>query len=155
MENFLSREAVLVFWESFVGDIDDLAADYRDDGWTVHVLTPGDVTVVPDEPAIDVLLPTSEVDVVEGVVADGMAFGHVEVYTEVREQVVFALVVLRDRPSSTALFVPTYYALGEVADLRESLGPEGALSVVLRDLPDERAVAFDLDDPDPLLPDGA
>lgn len=116
--------------------MDDVAAtadEFRDRGWDVLELHPGDVTVVSRERrGFDVLVPDDEFERLEEWVAD-YEFDDHDVYRATTE-LVFVLVVARDDDRRRAVCCPLYHAPGDVGDLQALAEQEGRLYTHVRRL---------------------
>ena len=133
-------------WGDVVADSDATAAEYRDRGWTALAAHPGDVSPVADAARVDVLLPGSEFEEANAVVADA-DIDAVRMYAAAAAGVEYRLLVAEDGDGSVAVCVPTYLGAGELDALRTGADAAGALTVRLRPLDDRDVVEIDVTDP--------
>jgi hypothetical protein len=151
---------VMDFWERVVDDMEATAAEYRDAGWEVVELHPGDVTPVPamldtvesEQFGLDALVPGGEFETVEGLVEDA-DFDAYDAYRAERGGVVFLVVAMLAEEAETAVTIPLYYRTNEAAPMLERAAEAGEMHVFVRPLSDDRRVIFVQDDPEALLPD--
>jgi hypothetical protein len=128
--------AIREHWEDMVAEMEAIAAEYRENGWSVLELHPGDVTVVTESRrGLDVLLPDDEFERFADWAAEG-AFDEHEVY-RAEAGIVFLLVVLRDEATDRAVCCPAYYAFDEVETLRGIVEADGRLATHVRNLAEE------------------
>ncbi|ELZ33958.1 hypothetical protein C474_03325 [Halogeometricum pallidum JCM 14848] len=159
------RSDVRAFLDTVVGETEATAASYRDAGWAVTELHPGDVRPVPayldtggtDRAGLDVLVPDGEFEAVERLVEEG-SFGAHDTYGARRaegDQTVFAVVVMRDESAAEAVAIPVYYAVAEAAPMLERVDARGEMRLYVRPPSTDRRVEFAQENPESLLPDGA
>jgi hypothetical protein len=144
---------LLEHWEDLMEDVAATADIYREEGWEVLELHPGDVTALddPDEFGLDVLVPDDQFERLESWVAEGR-FGEFEVY-RAESGMVFLLVVTRDETHRRAVCLPAYYGFEAVPGLAARAEREGRFLTHVRRLDGER-VTFTHDDPAPFFPGG-
>ncbi|SFR70034.1 DUF7529 family protein [Halogeometricum limi] len=150
---------VMEFWENVMADMEATAAEYREAGWTVTELHPGDVTPVParvdtvetGRVGLDVLVPGDEFDAVEDVVGRA-AFDAYDAYRAERGDVVFAVVVMQAEDAGEAVAVPVYYTKKEASPMLERVDEDGEMRLYVRPLSGDRRVVFVQSDPEALLP---
>jgi hypothetical protein len=134
-------------WDDIVADMEATAAEYREDGWDVLELHPGDVeTVTGRQFGFDVVLPGEEFDAVAEAVADG-EFSRDQVFRNDAGGMALFLLVLEDPDREQAICCPAYYEHGQVEDLWEDAERAGAMYTHLTDLSRENVVTFTHDDP--------
>lgn len=159
-----SSDPVRDRWDQVVADAETTAQQYRNAGWTVVELHPGDVTVLtgapgedpaeaatPQDIGLDVVVPGDEYDRVRDHIAD-RTFDSYEVFRAVDSGVVFALLVVESADGDVAVLVPVYYRLAELEDLREVAEDRG-LYTHIRRLDVDEAVTFTHREPEPFFPD--
>ena len=147
------------FWEEVMADMEATAAEYREAGWTVVELHPGDVTALPtasadvesDRTGFDVLVPGDEFAELEGTVADA-AFDEYDAYRAEEGGVVFLVVAVKAEGRGSAVVYPLYYALSEAATMLRRAAEAGEMRTYVRPLEDDRRVVFTHRDPTNLLP---
>ena len=140
-------------WDRVIRDMEATVAEYDDAGWDTLQLHPGDVTVAPkaNPPGIDAVLPNPEFEALQAHVDTGVTFTEYDVFRAGGEDLEFALLVAKDSARETAVFLPLYYRLRDIAEI---LGPGDTttLPLYLRQL-DEEAVMLELTEPELLLPE--
>ncbi|RDI72003.1 DUF7529 family protein [Halopelagius longus] len=152
---------VMQFWDDVVGDAEATAEEYREAGWDVVELHPGDVTPVPamldTEPSaeygLNVLVPGEEFDTVEDVV-ETAEFDSYDAYRAERGGTVFLVVAMLAEDSGRAVVVPMYYRTKEAAPMLERAADADEMRVIVRPLSDDKRVVFEQRDPNPLFPEG-
>jgi hypothetical protein len=137
-------------WEAVVADMETTAEGYREAGWEVLELHPGDVTVDEEENGLDVLVPGDEFEALEEIAAEA-TFDSYEVYRAAESGLVFALVVLEDADGERAVCCPTYYERTDIEGVRERIG-DGVLYTHVRPLADDRRVTFSYEEPELFVP---
>ncbi|WP_363464359.1 DUF7529 family protein [Halogeometricum borinquense] len=151
---------VMEFWDHVIEDMEATAAEYREAGWNVTELHPGDVTPVPatldtvetDRAGLDVLVPGDEFETVEALVEDA-TFDAYDAYRAERGDVMFAVVVMQSEAAGEAVAVPVYYTMTEGQPMLERIEERGEMRLYIRPLSDDRRVVFVQEDPEALLPD--
>jgi hypothetical protein len=141
-------------WDDVLADMAATAAEYREDGWTVHECHPGDVAALDgDDPALDVVLPGDEFETVRRVaVEEGRAFEDCEVFRALDGSLVFLVVVERDATTETAVVYPAYYDAAAEEEFVQEARDVATLPTHLRGLDPEDRVTFTHDDPSLFLP---
>jgi hypothetical protein len=139
-------------WEELIADSEEIATEYRENGWDAVVLEPIDVTPVEVEgrSGLDVTIAESAYGRVEELVGDGdVTFGDAEVYYRPSEggDQRFALVVERDEESETAVFVPLTYSFSNARDVFERAVREAAIQVHVRPEAADEWIVFSHGDP--------
>jgi hypothetical protein len=144
------------FWEEVLEDMEATAAEYRQEGWEVLEIHPGDVTVRPEGERIglDVLVPDDEFDRLQSLVADDVTFDGYQVYRADQEGLVFVVVAMEDAGTETAVVYPAYYDTHQpdTNDMLDHARQEGELRSYLRILQGEY-VEFALEDPSLFVPE--
>lgn len=155
-------------WKRVIEDMDATAEQYLNAGWTTVELHPGDVTVLTAEPrtvadreegvdpdpqdvGLDVLVPGEEYARLREHVTE-RTFDSYEVFRAIDAGFVFALLVLESADGDVAVFVPVYYELSELDDLR-AVADEHGLYTHVRRLDVDEVVTFTHEDPEPFFPD--
>lgn len=144
---------VVGYWEEVISDMEATAAEYREAGWDVVELHPGDVTVLDDEQyGFDILVPDDEFDQLETVVADA-AFEDTKMFHAEDDGIAFVLTVILDSDRGIAVCCPFYYDLQSVGDLRQQADREDQLDAYIRTLSNDRSITISHDDPDLFFPE--
>lgn len=138
-------------WDDLVGDMEATAEAFRERGWEVLELHPGDVTAVSgDRWGFDVLVPDDEfARLAEWV--ETCEFDEHDVY-RATSRLVFVLVVLQDADGQRAVCCPLYYGPEAADGLRELAEREGRIYTHVRRLSEEY-VTFTHENPDLFFPD--
>ncbi len=148
--------AVLDAWPAMQEDVDALAAEFRDRGWDVIEIHPGDVvSLAPGEHdrwGLDVLTPDDELEAVAAAVEEA-AFDELDVYRRVEGSYVFVLVVARDAPTERAILIPAYFRRDAAAPLRGYARERGEIHVHLRPLTRTPVITFSHDEPALFFPE--
>lgn len=137
-------------WEELLADAETIAEEYRERGWEVLSVRPGDVSPAEKDErfGLSVLVPDSEYDAVEAVVErEDVSFDAAEIYHRPMGNTTFALAVELDTDSETAVLVPLAYSVQEMRSVFETALEEGELSIHVRPLSIENWVSFAHDDP--------
>lgn len=154
------------FWQDVMDDLEATAEEYREAGWDVVELHPGDVTPLPagedpetgefldDRTGLDVLLPGDEFRAVEEL-AEELEFDRFDAYTARQGDVVFAVVVMQAADADQAVAFPLYYRLDDATATLRRVWEEGEMTTYLRPLDDSSRVVFTQADPDPFVPEDA
>ena len=126
------------------------AEEYREEGYDVVELHPGDVTPLADG-RLDVLVPNNEFDRLRETVTDAMT--EVRVFRAQEDDVVFALAVVTDPDAAVAVCCPVYYVPGSDDDgaFADTVTAEGRVTLSVRAL-GENPVEVTCDDPALFLP---
>lgn len=139
-------------WDRVRDDMAATADGYREAGWTVLELMPGDVNVLaggeraPEGPGFDVLVADDEYDRLRAAVAD-RSVDRYETYRAIEGGVVFLLVAI-EAEGDLAVVFPVYYPADEADDLRG----HDSVTTYLRSLSTDRYVTFSYANPEPFLP---
>jgi hypothetical protein len=135
-------------WEAVIEDMEATAAEYREAGWEVLELHPGDVTVLDgDRYGLDVLVPGNEYERLTDLAATG-TFDSYEVYRADESGIAFVLAVLEDPAGEQAVCCPAYYETSEADGMARRADAEGRMYTHIRPLANDEAVTFAYEDPD-------
>ncbi|WP_123536279.1 DUF7529 family protein [Halosimplex salinum] len=157
-------------WETVVEDMHATAAEYREAGWHVVAVHPGDVAVLTGEPrtaaeqtgeyepdaprlGFDVVVPGDEFAAFRDAMAD-RTVAECDVYAATGSGVVYLVVVLEAADGETAGLVPLYYVQSDREALAE-VAREYGLYTHVRPLQDDAVVTVEHDDPEPFFPERA
>jgi len=102
---------VMGVWDEVLEDMEYTAEEYRDNGWSVIDLAPGDVTLTTSsEYDIDVLIPDNEFEeVLEILDRDGFQPTETDKYSAVANGLIIHQLVLKDPESKMAITFPIYF----------------------------------------------
>jgi hypothetical protein len=135
-------------WEAVTEDMEATAEEYREAGWEVLELHPGDVTVLDGERyGLDVLVPGNEYEPLTDLAAAG-TFDSYEVYRAEEAGIAFVLAVLEDQTNDQAVCCPAYYDESEADEMARRAHAEGRMYTHIRPLANDEAVTFAYEDPD-------
>ena len=137
-------------WEDLIEDTEATAEEYAAAGYETMAIHPGDVVVLHDDLAIDVLAPGNEYRPLTDLVA-GTAVDEFDVYTAQEGGVAFALVAALDHDAATAVCVPIWVELQEADQLMVAARDAGHVHLHVRPLSNDERVAFTLEEPDLLF----
>jgi len=155
-------------WEAVIEDMHATAEDYREAGWRVVAVHPGDVTVLTGDPrtaaeqtgdydpdarrlGFDVVVPGDEFEAFQAAMAD-QAIEECSVLAAPGPGIVYLVLVLEAADGETAGLVPLYYEESDRGDLRDVARDHGLYTHV-RPLQDEEVVTVEHDDAEPFFPD--
>jgi hypothetical protein len=144
-------------WEEVVADMGATAESYREDGWEVLEIHPGDVAS-PDGSqggrwGLDVVVPGDEFEALEELVeVESFAFDESEVYRADRGGVVFLVVAVLDTDTGAAVLFPAYYDVDRGRSMLDRAMEAGEMRTHLRPLSVENVITFTYDDPSLFMP---
>lgn len=144
-------------WEEVVADMATTAESYREDGWEVLEIHPGDVAS-PDGSqdgrwGLDVLVPGDEFEALEELIeVESFAFDESEVYRAARGGVVFLVVAVLDTDAGSAVLFPAYYDVDRGRSMLDRAVEAGEMRTHLRPLSVENVITFTYDDPSLFMP---
>ncbi|MDS0300017.1 hypothetical protein NDI76_14820 [Halogeometricum sp. S1BR25-6] len=155
------RSDARAFWDAVVDEMEVTAAAYRDAGWAVTELHPGEVRPVPayldtggtDRTGLDVLVPAEEFETVQRLV-EARSFDAHDASRVADGETVFAVVVMRDGSAAEAVAVPVYYASAAAAPMLERVDAHGELHLSVRSPSADGRVEFALENLESPLFDG-
>ncbi|MEF8773189.1 MAG: hypothetical protein V5A23_00300 [Halobacteriales archaeon] len=149
--------AVTGLWQDVIADMEATAEGYRERGWTVVEVHPGDVAVPEGREGgrwgLDVLVPDGEFDEMERLVEGDPAFDESEVYRGKSGGLVLLVVAMLDPDTEHAILFPVYYDEKRARDVLDRAIEEGELPTHLRPLDERAVVTFRHEAVDLFLPD--
>lgn len=135
-------------WEELLGDADEIAREYADDGWETLVVHAGDVTPRTGDPyGLDVLAPGDEYEALEALV-DDVTFDTSHVYRMEEGGVRFLIVAVEATDDEVAVVVPAYLETATDGELESTATEAGVMYTHVRPLSDDARVTFTHEDPD-------
>lgn len=160
MEESTERSPFEAFWEHLLDDVEEVETEYREAGWDVHSLVPGEVTALYDTEkhgseksfGLSVLLQDRQFETIESLV-DRISFDSSEVYSRTSGSIVFLLLVERSTEAETAVLIPAYYNHVTDEGLLEEAKEAGEMRVHVRSLSSDGRILFHHDDPSLFAPD--
>lgn len=139
---------VVGVWDDVLADMERTAAEYRDAGWEVVELHPGDVETVSGNPfGFDVVVPTDEFEEAARAV-ETSEFTEDELFRNDASGVAYVLAVMKDPDRKQAVCCPIYYELDDAQDLIEDAKRAGVMYTHVRPLQRDREVTFTHDEPE-------
>jgi hypothetical protein len=155
-EAFGMVSRVLGVWDEVLEDMEATADEYRDEGWDVLEIHPGDVATPDGEEGgrwgIDVLVPDDEFEELEALIEADFGFDGSEVYRATAQGLVLLVVAVRDEESKQAVLFPAYYDVDRGRTMLERATAEGEMRTHLRPLDLQNVVTFTHDDPSLFTP---
>ncbi|WP_277554795.1 DUF7529 family protein [Halobaculum limi] len=154
------------FWDDVMADMEATAEEYREAGWDVLELHPGDVTPLPNSSVVgtdievdrlgfDVLLPGDEFSAVQELVEESAAeFDEYDAFRAQQSDVVFLVVVMKAEAAEKAVAFPLYYGEQQADPMLQRAETAGELRTYLRPLDDSERVVFAHHGPANLFPAG-
>lgn len=139
-------------WDDMIADMEATAAEYREQGWDVLELHPGDVTALaPTEDrerfGLDVLVPGNEFDELQTLVEAGTSFDSYKVYRGEGSGLVLLLVVMEDSEREQTVVFPAYYNPAQSTDMQQAAHDAGTMYSHVRPLDERAIVTFTHDEP--------
>lgn len=151
-------ERVQGHWERLVDDMAATAEDYREGGWTVLEVHPGDIAAIgpgrTDRWGLELLVPDDEFRELErwtGGAAHG--FDSCEVLRGAAGGLEYLVIAVLDDETQRVLLFPAYYDTSLAAEMLEAAHSAGELPTHLRPLTGEPVVTITIDDLDLVLPE--
>lgn len=145
-------EGALEHWEALAADATATAEEYREDGWGVLELHPGDVTMRRSMPGFDVLVPDDELDALAELL-ESVDVERSEVFRATGGGVQFALVAFEAPADREAVLLPLYYTVEDVVTLDQLLEEPRVVDFRIRRL-DETSVGLSVQEVELFLPTG-
>ncbi len=143
--------AVADRWEAVLDDANATADEYREDGWDVLVLHPGDVTPLTDDPVgLDVLVPDDEFEALEQLVEQAQ-FAETRVFRAEDGGVRFYVIAAEAPGEEQVVLLPAFLTLEAASALRQVVSDDGGLSTLVRTLAGDRRVSIEHEDPSPFF----
>lgn len=145
-------------WNDVIADMETLATEYRDDGWDILEVHPGDVVPLsPNEDetrwGLDAVLPGNEITALENLIeSNAPTLDDWDVFRTQSDNIVFLLVVARDNERGRMLFVPLYYHAGDASGMARAARERGCMQIHLRSLSIDPIVTLEQTDPELFLP---
>lgn len=151
-------QRVMAVWEDVVADMEATAEEYREDGYEVVELHPGDVAPVEsgenDRWGFDVLTPDDEIPEIERlVVEEGHDFDSCEVFKAQEETLVLLVAAITAEDPQKAVLVPLYYDVQAAGNMFDRAREEGELPIHVRNLKKDTIITFTQDVPSLFAPD--
>lgn len=134
-------------WRAFIADLEEMADEYRDRGYSVVEIHPGDVVPLDDRVALDVLAPGSEFEALQELVDTDFDPTNFSVYRATEGPMTFAVVVAEDEENEQAVCVAVFYHLGRAEAFLANAERAGFFQVQVRPLSDDDHVVFKIEDP--------
>lgn len=137
-------------WSDLIADTEATAEELAAAGYDTIAVHAGDVTPLPDEQTLDVLVPDDEFEQI-GRLAAGVTVDEFAVYAATEGRVTFAVVAAEAPDAGVAICVPVFVTERTVGTLGEQARDAGTLFIRLRPLSEDDSVELALSDPDLLF----
>jgi hypothetical protein len=142
---------VVGYWDDVINDMEVTADEYREAGWDIVELHPGDVVVL-DDGGFDILVPDDEFDQLTEII-DSATLDDSRVFHAEDDGIAFVLTVVLDSEREVGVCCPLYYNLQNVDDLRKQANREDRVGMSVRTLSNDRSVTISHDDPELFFPE--
>jgi len=146
-------------WDALVDEATAIATEYREDGWQVIKLHPGDVApgvVATGHEGFTVLLPRNEFDdLYDAIECENARFSEFEVYHASVDGCALLLVLSLDHSQQVAVVTPLYYTSEGTMDLLRSARERGRVDTLFLPLSEAETVCISYDRPDLFFPPDA
>jgi len=147
-------------WDELLDEMSSIAQGYRENGWEIMTLTPGDVTVLTtqysDDCGIDVLLSNSEYNGLKTLFENGdFESDTYDVFKNTLEGQVTLVVGVADSSSDTVIFYPAIIEEVRLNELVSLTREAGELHTYFRPLDRSSRVAVSHSEPELFLPESA
>jgi hypothetical protein len=151
-ETFGKVSRVLDVWDDVLEDMEATAEEYRETGWDVLEIHPGDVASPDGEQGgrwgLDVLVPDDEFEELDHLMeVEEFAFDESEVYRATGQGLVLLVVAILDHDTEVAVLFPAYYDVNQGREMLDRAMAAGEMRTHLRPLDLENVVTFTHDDP--------
>lgn len=155
-EEHLPPEGVLDHWDAVVADMEATVEEYREDGWDVVEVFPGDITALSGQHAavdrygLDLVVPDELANELQELVETPDAgFDSTSVFRAVETGVVFLVIVVEDVDRGIAVIAPVFYDSDDetAGEMIERATREGEMHLHVRDLASEHVATFTHGDP--------
>ena len=148
---------VMDVWEEVIADMEATAEAYREEGWRVLAIHPGDVASPDGEQTgrwgLDVLVPDDEFEELEHLIeVESFSFDESEVYRATGSGLVYLVVAILDHDTEVAVVFPAYYDVDRGRSMLDRATDAGVIHTHLRPLDLENVVTFSHDDPSLFMP---
>ena len=137
-------------WSDLIADLETTAAELDSAGYDVVAVHAGDVTPMPEESTLDVLVPDDEFDRVKTLAAEDVP-DEFAVYAATEGRVTFAAIAAQDPDRHAAVCWPVFVTATAAEQLADQVQSTGEVVFRLRPLADDEAVRFVLSEPALLL----
>lgn len=157
VQAFGNVKRVMRVWEDVLADMEGTAESYREEGYSVLEIHPGDVAT-PDGTqegrwGLDVLVPDDEFDELKRKTQhEGVSFDESEVFRATMSGLVVLVVTMLDHDNEEAIVFPAYYDIDQDQELLDRVSETGKMPTHLRPLDLETRVTFTHQDPSLFLP---
>jgi hypothetical protein len=160
-EAHMPPDGVLNHWDAVVEDMEATVEEYRENGWDVIDVFPGDVAPVSgthatvDRYGLDLVVPGETAkELTELVEAPDASFDACSVFRAVQTGIVFLVIAVEDTERDIAVIAPAYYDSDDetAQEMMERALREGEMHTHFRDLAEENVATFTHDDPSLFFP---
>lgn len=146
-------------WTQVVDKMEEMADRYRDDGWRVLEVHPGDVVPLspdddPERWGLDAVVPDDEITALQKLLeADESTLTEWDIYREEVGDVVYILVAVRDDEQKRIVFIPLYYRTTDAVDMAQAARRQDHIQIHLRPLSLNPVITLTQADPELFLSD--
>ncbi|WP_332897809.1 DUF7529 family protein [Haladaptatus sp. CMSO5] len=142
-------------WDAVLADMEATAEEYRENGWEVIEVHPGDSVAIADDVryGIDLIVPSSEFEAIAAWMDnEAAAFESYEVFRAGNDDIIYLLLVIRDEAAKRAICIPSYYDVRTGGDMISRAREEGVVYTHVRRLSTDRIITFTHEQAGMLLP---
>lgn len=132
-------------WLDFLDDVEVTVEEYREKGFDVADVYPGDVVPLMDRVALDVLVPGNDFEDVQELTSEFNP--EYSIYKATRGGMIFTLIVAEDPDREVAVCCPVFYSQALEQRLAPAAKKAGFLQIQVRPLSDDEHVIFRIEDP--------
>lgn len=143
-------------WQQLIDDAEAVTDELRSDGWDVSLLTPGDITVVPEgeRRGLSILVPDDQYESIERLVEKtDLAFDTSDIFRTVAGGQVLTLLVQKAEAAKRAVVIPLIYTVTDLESVMEPGAAGRDLCIHVRPLAVDEWVTFTQSDPGLFLPE--
>lgn len=145
-------------WPTVIEECQEIADEYRDQGWSVVVPVPSDVTAVPapgdtedENVGLDVVVSDDEFERLTDLL-DTATFDAFNAFRAAKDGVVYLTLVFRATETESAFCLPLYYRVTEADRMLERVRAGDAMTTYCHSLSGDDQLEFRHEDPTPLFP---
>jgi hypothetical protein len=143
-------------WADLTAEVASIAAEYREEGWEVLEIHPGDVAPLsPGELerwGLDIVVPGNELESVQELI-NHAPVDELDVFRTVQGEVVLLLIAAKAPAAERVVLIPAYYREGDAVGIRAAARERGTIHVHLRPLTQKPVITFSHEQPELFFPD--
>lgn len=157
LQAFGKVKRVMGVWDDVLADMEATAESYREEGYSVLEIHPGDVAAPEGTNGgrwgLDILVPDDEFEELERMTQhEDVSFDESEVFRGTMAGLVVLVVSMLDRDNEEAIVFPAYYDIDQSQGLLNRARETGKMPTHLRPLDVETTVTFTHQEPSLFLP---